>query len=240
MLYAFTQSDLGLGRPAPLFGCLGAERRPASVCPGANEEIASGSCSPLRSPTMRRFLGTPSSPLHDLPGCGDHHSGVSRKLPRLSPGNHWNSRPWVWIGRLQMCMACRAGVSGMLAARVAASATRPDIRPEVKGGHGSVQERDWPCVRWCPGASRGGAATAVLQTRQEGMCCCVLDWLCRGGAAAATAAVLDTRRSYCGGRRAVAALLLRCYTRDKRACVAACRTGCAVAVLQRHVTSYAW
>lgn len=33
--------DLGLGRPAPLFGCLGAERRPASVCPGANEEIAS-------------------------------------------------------------------------------------------------------------------------------------------------------------------------------------------------------
>ena len=93
-----------------------------------------------------------------------------------------------------MCMACRAGVSGMLAARVAASATRPDIRPEVKGGHGSVQERDWPCVRWCPGASRGGAATAVLQTRQEGMCCCVLDWLCRGGAAAATAAVLHTRR----------------------------------------------
>ena len=33
--------DLGLGRPAPLFGCLGAERRPASACPGANEEIAS-------------------------------------------------------------------------------------------------------------------------------------------------------------------------------------------------------
>ena len=31
--------DLGLGRPAPLFGCLGAD--PASVCPGANEEIAS-------------------------------------------------------------------------------------------------------------------------------------------------------------------------------------------------------
>ena len=51
------------------------------------------------------------------------------------------------------------------------------------GCHSGGARHETLLLRWAP--CRGGAATAVLHTRQAGVCCRVSDGLCRGGAPAA-------------------------------------------------------